>query len=67
MLDATLAAELEPDGTTVDFHVTAAQGGQAVRAIVPGVLSVSDADQSRVEQGDDGGQDFISTEAGRGQ
>ncbi|MNF74345.1 hypothetical protein D3C84_563750 [compost metagenome] len=64
---AAFAAELELDRTAVDLHMSATQGGQAVGAVVPCVLSVADSDQRGIQQGDDGGHDFVAAEAWRGQ
>ncbi|MNQ72160.1 hypothetical protein D3C85_868570 [compost metagenome] len=43
--------------------MAAAQGRQAVGAVVPGILAVADTDQRRVQQGDDRGHDFVATES----
>ncbi|MNN74447.1 hypothetical protein D3C81_1906480 [compost metagenome] len=44
-----------------------AQGGQAVGAVVAGILGVADPDQGAVEQGDHQGHDLVSVEGGPGQ
>ncbi|MOA65504.1 hypothetical protein D3C78_1919130 [compost metagenome] len=44
-----------------------AQGGQAIGAVVPGVLGIADTDQRRVEQGDDRGHDLVAAETRRRQ
>ncbi|MNT50651.1 hypothetical protein D3C72_1875810 [compost metagenome] len=67
MFDTAFTAKLEADRTAVDLNMTAAQGGQAIGAVVPCILAVADANQGRIEQGDDRGHDFVATEARRGQ
>src|SRR5439155_1834453 len=67
MIDAALSPKREVEPGAVDLDVPAAQGGEAERAVLAGVLVVSDADQRLVEQSHDGRQDLTPAEVVRAQ
>src|SRR5947207_12804145 len=67
MIDAALSPKREVELGAVDLDVPAAQGGEAERAVLAGVLVVSDADQRLVEQAHDSRQDLTPAEVVRAQ
>ena len=67
MIDAALSPKREVEPGAVDLDVPAPQGGEAERAVLAGVLVVSDADQRLVEQSHDGRQDLTPAEVVRAQ
>jgi len=64
VIDAALASEAKPNSFLVDRDVPVAHRRQAERPIVLRILFVADPDEDRLEQSDDGGQDFPPRQPG---
>src|SRR3546814_2673514 len=63
---AALRPKLEDQFRAVDVDMPVPHRGQAEGAVVAGVFVVADADQRRLEQANDRGEDLFARQAGAG-